>query len=1169
MISKHNIYQAGDSQYSQSTPLYKIAIGAGAAYGIKKIAFDKILNIPVSKLGIHSNIGNLRYLSGYWPGLFTEQEWKQPTIGHYLWNAIRVSEETLLKFPRAISPSTFFGAKILSKGEKILPYEVLRRQVKYLERASNMKITEQLLQQSGGLVYKNGYFYAIGNENVPLMAGKIYPGLSFRGQLYRDGSSAEYLSRHIKAAYGIRGLHAPMDDIIILGDRTKPLAAKRTMDAVLTTAMENYMRLLDDPFEFVKSFITSGATKSTRATKVLDILSGTMGKLGIRNLFGVGGFSEMHFMDWKEIFMKHMKTGFPRMLALFGGIALIDKFLKSFPLFHNTVAGTGLKGIAAKGYQDVSLAYSTISDITGLTDLTKYQESKAPGSTSLLSTFAFSASFGIAGLTLGAIMDLTNKNVSPILGHDMPEWGKYITSEIANKGGSIGRFMKAIGTESMGRKGLYGLIGAAIGALVTIPLLPGKLGSLKSRKEREEEYSGLRRVPIRRNRGWMFGITPFEGGDIKFFAPHWTVRALSRGEEREKTPELFYRHPLLGTIANIIDPYASERLLDKERPYAYWGATDYGLGFVEELFKPLKFLRKPTLLAHPEGLYGGEPSSPGEGGAGSLYSDFTGYLPTPQTPDSLQGTAYSLYSSAQEAMGFFGFMGGAAIEHVTGIKHPFQPLAQYVSSGNITSASRGFWDQDLADMLGANEAYRRLNWHRDYGTEHLTSTLRNTQPSWIPEKYQYGDPFASIQLGEIRLPGRGLSAIYPDLEGINPENYPDIYKLMVLNDVAPDSREFADLFTNLYQQSQQGDLSEESQAMLDEIIRERKLKYKRQQFDYGDGILGSYYLFLKKIGRALPTESLFPIAPVHKFAGPVDPATEYKDKYLLDNEYKDWAHPIESFVKPAIYKTLDDLSLVGFTPSSPQEVFENDIYFQALQNKKNEYLEEQAQYYESIGSPELAKYYRSKVKTTIYDIAPTASADEILAEYSNQKRYYLAGAMQREYSPALDYVSPDMQAILAAQWQKEAAGIPLEADINGPSIGEAIPIQVDESDLPEKDYITYAPGVDLNAFKVKTIDRMGENIRKYDLWKKDEIAAMALDARNDIEQIQAPRISTPYDAAVRMDQYLINHDILPNIAALPTGYMPQNSIYLRSNDRKKIKKKMQEEGWVIRPGGYY
>jgi hypothetical protein len=68
-------------------------------------------------------------------------------------------------------------------------------------------------------------------------------------------------------------------------------------------------------------------------------------------------------------------------------------------------------------------------------------------------------------------------------------------------------------------------------------------------------------------------------------------------------------------------------------------------------------------------------------------------------------------------------------------------------------------------------------------------------PSWLPgddymTNFKVGDPYVRVDDGYARLPGAGYEALHPELEGLNPEDYPDIHKLRILSDVAPYSREY-------------------------------------------------------------------------------------------------------------------------------------------------------------------------------------------------------------------------------------------------------------------------------------------------------------------------------------------------------------------------------------------
>ncbi len=63
-------------------------------------------------------------------------------------------------------------------------------------------------------------------------------------------------------------------------------------------------------------------------------------------------------------------------------------------------------------------------------------------------------------------------------------------------------------------------------------------------------------------------------------------------------------------------------------------------------------------------------------------------------------------------------------------------------------------------------------------------------PSWIPGEdylanFKKGDPYTKVDEGYACLRGAGYAAIHPELEGVDPEDYPDITKLSILGDILP------------------------------------------------------------------------------------------------------------------------------------------------------------------------------------------------------------------------------------------------------------------------------------------------------------------------------------------------------------------------------------------------
>jgi hypothetical protein len=78
---------------------------------------------------------------------------------------------------------------------------------------------------------------------------------------------------------------------------------------------------------------------------------------------------------------------------------------------------------------------------------------------------------------------------------------------------------------------------------------------------------------------------------------------------------------------------------------------------------------------------------------------------------------------------------------------------------------------------------------RDAGNQSYTISSRIPGDDYLIN-FRKGDPFSKIDQGYARLPGAGYEAIHPELKEVKPENYPDIYRLSILADIAPYSREY-------------------------------------------------------------------------------------------------------------------------------------------------------------------------------------------------------------------------------------------------------------------------------------------------------------------------------------------------------------------------------------------
>jgi hypothetical protein len=104
----------------------------------------------------------------------------------------------------------------------------------------------------------------------------------------------------------------------------------------------------------------------------------------------------------------------------------------------------------------------------------------------------------------------------------------------------------------------------------------------------------------------------------------------------------------------------------------------------------------------------------------------------------------------------------------------------------------------MKEHFGYSEPLRRFIQRESF--EPQANEIPNDMPSWLPgddymTNFKVGDPYVRVDDGYARLPGAGYEALHPELQGVNPEDYPDINKLSILADVAPYSREY-----NLYRQ---------------------------------------------------------------------------------------------------------------------------------------------------------------------------------------------------------------------------------------------------------------------------------------------------------------------------------------------------------------------------------
>ena len=130
------------------------------------------------------------------------------------------------------------------------------------------------------------------------------------------------------------------------------------------------------------------------------------------------------------------------------------------------------------------------------------------------------------------------------------------------------------------------------------------------------------------------------------------------------------------------------------------------------------------------------------------------------------------------------------------------------------------------EHFGYTEPFRRFVQNETFSPQ--ANEIPNTAASWLPGDDYYtnfheGDPFIKVPEGYARLPGAGYESLHPELQGVNPEDYPDIHKMAILADVAPYSREYHTYRQRVGKQAQDNtELEIEYESILNRVKRTRE-----------------------------------------------------------------------------------------------------------------------------------------------------------------------------------------------------------------------------------------------------------------------------------------------------------------------------------------------------------
>lgn len=541
----------------------------------------------------------------------------------------------------------------------------------------------------------------------------------------------------------------------------------------------------------------------------------------------------------------------------------------------------------------------------------------------------------------------------------------YLPGSVNSDGATIARSVVAplaVASKFLGKGNFFGALAGAFATYFAI----GGPDPNQEASDLLREYSGEKKVPVRKGRLWGLGYLPFFGGKPERYDYSWYAKLTSDykmksmyGSEQEywsyhanvfgvplPTPSNFFG------LLNIINPYRLESKNYYNRPYEQTGSDLQSFPvFGPLLAATVGKLLKPTFYRQPERLpmlensladRGLTPSHARMLGIPSMNA--TAYeAEDPETPLNLLARQVNV---ASEPVGIYKF-----VMEFFGVKLKPDLGTEKATSAMMTDPGRGFYDMNLGGLFGQTEMLRRFimsDYSSDYRRASAINTIENMMPRWLPGTYSEskndqnyfidftaGDPYVKIEDGEARLPGPGYEALNKLYSG-TPGEYSDVDRFLILADVAPYSAAYKKYEKKVLSMN----LDEEWQQKVQEAIENRKevigvdTRYKRYEEDIVAMNMGSFakaiYEPIRKAYDFLTHDVLAEIPYVgSKFFPFRSPYEQYRKMYVEGSEYASWDRPYEDIIRPAIYDiALEDPftaagkgAALGYLMSGPMRWF--------------------------------------------------------------------------------------------------------------------------------------------------------------------------------------------------------------------------------------------------------
>jgi hypothetical protein len=678
---------------------------------------------------------------------------------------------------------------------------------------------------------------------------------------------------------------------------------------------------------------------------------------------------------------------------------------------------------------------------------------------------------------------------------------------------------------NMGFKSPLGRVGILFGGtlLAQQVLTGGLLGSMETAGELEDIYSGKQLVEVGRSRWWEAGGTPFEGSKTSYHRPHWYALMMNRVREKGIWGDDEDRNSPITKFFKRNFTYELERETYYDRPYPLTSTAFSDIPIlgpilstaIGQYIKPAKIMHANEWIRGVEGQGGVEYASVFEGSRREPAYDLGAVGPgIPSSPFSVVNQLSYMNYQFRELEGMTGWAKNVLSDIVVGTDTYFTG-PQMAEAGAMTSHRLRFWENAMGGGFFMNEAVRRIfpNYRKEIERQ---NPIMNSMPTWMPDKFRYGDPYRSVEWGEARLPGAGYEALHPELQGIDPQDYPLMNQYDILANIAPFSSEFRRTRDRVYSLRAQGAYSAEQEQWMDRVDKRAAELWNVYDFQRtapnaiqlpGSNLTQSAYYYAQKTLRktTAPMEYLIPMGfrPVQKLLGDRDPIERYEFERLYGTPMAFWDQPWRDWFRPAMYSAMNVMGFEG-KPAWRREADTTNQYFDQLEFQKWMNLAEQAG---AAGDRRAQIQYEYQAGNTRMGVNPNGNPMSIYWTLPAEERAFFnsfAQAQGRDRQRILEMVPADQSHLYQTIWRR--------LDEGDPSLWAGGPTGPDREHMlkqfygmqmqpkPPDDWIGWQEDVDMSDIRVRYVSEMGRDLHDFGLWENQLKQSMAQPFLDDSTQ---------------------------------------------------------------------